>query len=326
MKNPAQAVDMDGRPMDAYDAEVWMGLNAYWEKKADPQALKNRAGAALGRGGDAAGAIIKKVTGIVLEAVKKPICDASDVAAEKALAPAVESIVHLLDMANAWVLELNDPKSVEALARKQGLRIGTFADLRDADLKTCDRLLDRNTLIWRTLGAVEGGAMGALAMVPVAGTITSISADVVVIQALSNAIVARVAYSYGFDAKDAKEREFIGRLVNRSFMSQVAKAEPMAQVGKAAGAIKGRVRWSDKLRNNHKLIADLERLMNQAGMNGGKVSVKSVGKAVPVVGVVLGAGTNSAVLGSVAADAKRYCQTRFLCERYGLPMPAVLAM
>lgn len=27
---------------------------------------------------------------------------------------------------------------------------------------------------------------------------------------------------------------------------------------------------------------------------------------------------------NVAEDAKRYCQTRFLCEKYGLPLPAAL--
>lgn len=48
-------------------------------------------------------------------------------------------------------------------------------------------------------------------------------------------------------------------------------------------------------------------------------------KVVPLVGVLIGAGMNSAILGNVAADAQRYCQTRFLCEKYGLPLPAALA-
>lgn len=45
---------------------------------------------------------------------------------------------------------------------------------------------------------------------------------------------------------------------------------------------------------------------------------------VPYVGILIGAGMNSALLGNVAADAQRYCQTRFLCEKYGLPLPAAL--
>jgi hypothetical protein len=50
-----------------------------------------------------------------------------------------------------------------------------------------------------------------------------------------------------------------------------------------------------------------------------------VAKVVPVVGVLIGAGVNSAVLGRVAAEGRRYCQTRFLCDKYGLPLPAALA-
>lgn len=38
----------------------------------------------------------------------------------------------------------------------------------------------------------------------------------------------------------------------------------------------------------------------------------------------IGAGMNAAVLGRVASEAQRYCQTRFLCEKYGLPLPAAL--
>jgi hypothetical protein len=46
---------------------------------------------------------------------------------------------------------------------------------------------------------------------------------------------------------------------------------------------------------------------------------------VPFVGVPIGAGMNSAILGNVAADAQWCCQTRFLCDKYGLPLPVALA-
>ena len=52
--------------------------------------------------------------------------------------------------------------------------------------------------------------------------------------------------------------------------------------------------------------------------------VQNVAKVVPYVGALIGAGMNSAVRGNVAADAQRYCQFRFLCEKYGLPLPAAL--
>ncbi|MFF5728259.1 hypothetical protein [[Kitasatospora] papulosa] len=75
-------------------------------------------------------------------------------------------------------MELNDPKNVENLARKQGFDLNSYTELQQQDLKVCDRLLTRNTLKWRTAGAFEGGAMGLLAMVPVAGTPVAMTADI----------------------------------------------------------------------------------------------------------------------------------------------------
>ncbi len=166
--------------------------------------------------------------------------------------------------------------------------------------------------------------MGLLAMVPVAGIPVAMTADILVIQVLSASIAARIAYSYGYDAKDPDEQLFIQRLVRRSFVAQAAKAEPLRETARAASAVKGRVRWSEKLRHDHRLLAALEKLMQQLGPAGSRVPVQNVAKVVPFVGVLIGAGLNSAVLGRVAADAQRYCQTRFLCDKYGLPLPAAL--
>jgi hypothetical protein len=108
-------------------------------------------------------------------------------------------------------------------------------------------------------------------------------------------------------------------------MAQAAKVEPLRDVVRAADAIKGRIRWSDKLRSDHRLLAALEKLMQQLGPAGSTVPVQNVAKVVPYVGILIGAGMNSAILGNVAADAQRYCQTRFLCDKYELPLPAALA-
>lgn len=75
----------------------------------------------------------------------------------------------------------------------------------------------------------------------------------------------------------------------------------------AADAVKGRVRWSNKLRQDHRLLAALEKLMQRLGPAGSRVPVQNVAKVVPFVGVFIGASMNSGILGSVAADAQRYC-------------------
>jgi hypothetical protein len=312
-------------PMSAYEVQVWERLNEHWQRRNNRRGLPNWAGAALDRSSVVARNAARRATEAVPETIKEPVRRGGDAVASMALRPTAEAAAALLELVNTWALELNDPKGVEKIARKRGLELDSFAELRQQDLKVCDRLLTRNTLRWRTAGAVEGGAMGLLAMVPVAGIPAAITADILVIQVLSASIASRIAYSYGYDAKDPSEQLFIERLVHRSFMAQAAKVGPLRDTARAASALKGRVRFSDKLRADHHLVAALEKLLQHLGPAGARVPVQNVAKAVPLVGVLIGAGVNSAVLGSVAADAQRYCQTRFLCEKYGLPLPAALA-
>lgn len=325
MSTDARSPGDDATSMSSYEGKVWDSLNEHWERRNNRRGLPNWANSALGRTGEVAGSAVSRVRDAVPEAVREPIRRAGDAVANKAARPALAAATALLELVNAWALELNDPKSVEKLARKRGLELGGFTELRQQDLKSCDGLLTFNTLTWRTAGAVEGGAMGLLAMVPVAGIPVAMTADILVIQVLSTSIAARIAYSYGYDAKDPDEQMFIQRLVRRSFKAQAAKVEPLRDTARAAEAVRGRVRWSAKLRQDHQLVAALEKLMQQLGPSGSKVSVQDVAKVVPVVGVLIGAGMNAAILGRVAADAQRYCQTRFLCDKYGLPLPAALA-
>ncbi|MCC9195667.1 EcsC family protein [Arthrobacter sp. zg-Y820] len=312
--------------MSTYEGQVWEALNKHWQRRNNRRGLPNWASTALNRSGEIAGNAANRVSDAVPEAVMNPIRRAGEAVAIKSVRPAVEGATALLELVNDWALELNDPKSVEKLARKRGLNIGIFSELQQQDLKVCDRLLTLNALRWRTAGAFEGGIMGLLAMVPVAGIPVAMTADILVIQVLSSSIASRIAYSYGYDAKDPAEQIFIQRLVNRSFMAQAAKAEPLRHAARAADAVKGRVKWSQKLRQDHRLLAALEKLIQQLGPAGARVPVQNVAKVVPLVGVLIGAGMNSAILGNVASDAQRYCQTRFLCDKYGLPLPAALAI
>ena len=315
----------DAPQMSVYERQVWDKLNEHWERRNNRRGLPNWASTALERTSDGARKAVSRVTDTVPEAVKEPIRRASDAVALNALQPALEAAAAFLELINDWAIELNDPRGVEKLARRRGLVLDSFVDLREQDLKVCDRLLTRNTLTWRSAGALEGGAMGLLAMVPVAGIPLAMGADILVIQVLSVSISSRIAYAYGYDAKDPDEQAFIQRLVRRSFMAQAAKVEPLHKTALAIDAVKDRVNWSAKLRENHRLLAALESLMERLGPVGARVSVQDVAKVLPYLGILIGGATNSAVLGSVAADAKRYCQTRFLCDKHGLPMPAALA-
>jgi hypothetical protein len=317
---------VDGTPMNAYERQVWDRLNEHWQRRNNRRGLPNWASTAIERTNGFVGNAANRAVDAVPEAVKKPLRHANDAVANKVAQPALKAATALLELVNDAALDLNNPKGVEKLARKRGLDLDSFADLQGQDLKFCDQLLTSNTLRWRIMGALEGGGMGLLALVPVAGIPIAMTADILVIQVLSTAIAARIAYSYGYDAKDPNEHAFIQRLVRRSFLAQAAKVEPLRDVARAAGAVRGRIRWSPKLRADHPLLVVLEKLLKQLGPAGSRVSVQSVAKVVPLIGVLIGAGMNATILGNVAADAKRYCQTRFLCEKYGLALPAALAV
>lgn len=316
----------DAAAMSAYERQVWRLLNEHWQRRDNKRGLPNWASTALQRTGEVAGSTADRVKDLVPETVKRPLRETSDKVVDFAGRPAIDAAVGLVDLVNEWALELNNPTGVEKLAKKHDIELASFTDLRQHDLKVCDRLLNGDTLKWRTVGVIEGGAMGALALVPIAGLPVALTADILVIQVLSTAIAARIAYSYGYDAQDPEEQIFIERMVRRSFLTQATKIQPLGDVAAAANALKGRVNWSNKLRTDHRLVASLEKLMKQLGPAGSRVPVQNVAKFVPVVGIIVGAGVNSVTLGKVAADARRYCQTRFLCDKYGLPLPAALTM
>ena len=321
-------LNLGGSPeMSSYEAEVWRSLNANWDGRANRRGLPNWVSETLSRSAGTAHRAFSRVVDAVPDAIVDPLRDMGDAVAEHALRPLIHGAAELLELVDDWASDLTDPANVEMLARKSGLEIDTFTDLRHEDLEACDRLLTRNTLTWRSAGALEGGAMGAVALIPVpfAGIAVSMTADILVVQVLSVAIASKVAYSYGFDAKDPLESNFIDYLVRRSFAAQAAKAKPLNDVVNASKAIADRQRWSEKLLSDHRLVAGIKKLMERVGGEGAKVPVKQVAKALPFIGIVVGAGVNSAVLGSVAADAQRYCQTRFLCEKYDLPMPIALS-
>lgn len=312
----------DAPALTEYDAQVWQKLNEHWERRARRREIPAWASSALERSGAAAREVAARAGAAVPDVVRIPVQNASEAVVDRAARPAIAAAVSLLELVNDWAAQLQDPANVMRIAQKQGLDIADFRELRHQDLKTCDRLLSHNTLTWRTMGALEGGAMGALALVPVAGIPLSLTVDVLVVQVLSVSIASRVAYAYGFDAKDPAEADFVQDLVRQSFMAQALKAEPLRETAQAAQAIKGRVRWSAKLREDHRLIAQVEKLLQKLGPSGTRVPVQNVGKVLPFIGIAIGAGVNAAVLGKVASDAQKYCQTRTLCERYGLPYPA----
>lgn len=310
--------------MPRYERELWGTELAYWAGRADArgtprwlaEGTKKVAGAAV-KGG-------KAVANALPEPVREAAGTAADATIDVVLRPSITAALRVLELANDWAVELQDPARVVELAQRHHPAVTSLADVRGLAVKDCDRLLTRHTLKWRTAGMVEGAAMGALALVPIAGMPLAIAADTLVIDLLTVSVATRVAYSYGFDAKDPSEREFIAAVIRTALGNQLTKAAPLNAASRAHQAAWKRQRWSSKLREDQRLIAALEKFMATWYKNG-KVPVAHVGKALGVLAVLVGAGANAYTLGRVAEHTRHYCRTRRLCEDFGLPLPPTLA-
>lgn len=312
--------------MSDYEFRRWVELCAFWER--DP-ALKKlmpaKAREAMETAGAKARQAASKTRDFVGDRMPDQIKTAGDVALDAALVPTLHSVLRLLELVNDWVVELTDPESVLEFHRQRGRDVAAIEDLRTLDLEHLDEVTRWMTLRWRSLGAAEGAALGAMAMipVPVVSSFAAISLDVVVVQALSTAIATRVCYAYSFDARDPQFASMISQMISKSYAAQAPKAAGVKQAGAAFAAAKDRIRWSDKLRQDHRLMAAIEKLLKSIG-DGKAVSVRSARMGLPVVSVVLGAGTNQQVLGEISKGAQRYAATRFLAHKYSLDLPGIL--
>lgn len=310
--------------MSPYEARRWQELQVHWDKKANrKEILPPKTRQALGNATTRAREVASGTADRVSEWMPERAKDAGRAVADTALLPVMNGAVHLLNLASDLAAEHSDPGKVLEFHRKKGRNVEHLKDLRALDLQHCDQFTRRLGLRWSACGAAEGAALGVLATVPVAGGFAALTVDVLVMHVLSTAIASRATYAYGFDATDPAERHMVDRMVRRSYKEQATKVEAMRKSRAAFQATRGRVRWSDKLRKDHKLMAAVEKLMKQFASSQ-HIPVDRVAKAIPGIAIVTGAGANAFLLGDLARQASLYGQTRFLAEKHGLELPANL--
>ncbi|QYG95215.1 EcsC family protein [Iamia sp. SCSIO 61187] len=307
--------------MSPYEARRWAHLQQHWEKKAERRELPlPKARAALGEAGGQIRDVAGKGAQAVANVTPPGIRDGFEKVTDGVLAPSVTGAVHLLELVTDWTTELMNPERVLDHHRAKGRPVSNLEDLRAVDLEGLNDYTRTMALRWRTNGAVEGGALGALAMVPIAGGVAAIGLDMLVMHVLSTALATRVAFSYGFDVRDDEMRHLVDRMVLRAYRNQLPKAQAAQRAGAAFNAARGRARRSQKLLSDHRILDAADKLMQQFA-SGKAVPINKVAKAMPVIAIVAGAGTNAYVLGDVVHQARLYAQTLYLAEKHGLPLP-----
>jgi hypothetical protein len=308
--------------MSTYEHRRWEELNERWSKERR-KIVPVKAREALGSAGTKTTQVLSKTGGKLVEVTPQRLKNATSVVGDAALEPTIKAVAGVLEWTTDMVTELTDPAKVLEYHRSHGRDVQTLADLRTLDLKELDEFTRRMSLKWRGVGIAQGGAFGTLAFVPVVGTGASIILDTVVSQVLTTAIATRVAYAYGFDPNDADQKKLIERMVLGAYTKQVVKAGAVNETAKAYAAGVGRQRWSQKLRDDHRILDLTEKLMSQFNGTKGTPVGKVVAK-MPAIGVVTSAGLNARMLGNVAEQARQFAATTHLVEKYGLPMPTKL--
>lgn len=309
--------------MSTYEAKAWGDLNDFWQRKAERRSLPPRVQEAV----DATTSKVKgaaSVTGgFISDVAPQPIKDAGGAVLDWTLEPTVRAVVGMLELVTDAVQEFTDADKVLDHHREAGRRVRTLADLRSLDLEQLDSYTRTLALRSGLTGFIEGGAMGVLAFVPVAGSVAALGADLVVMHALSTAIATRAAYAYGIDPTSDAERHHLDRMLRKAWAAQAPKSRTVKSAKDAFQAGAGRVNWSQKFRDDHRIAAAMEKLLKQVG-NTNKVPIDKVVSKLPALGVVTSAGINSTVLGSLAKTSVRYGRTIHLVDKHGLPLPSNL--
>ena len=143
------------------------------------------------------------------------------------------------------------------------------------------------------------------------------AADAAATIVASNRAVAHVAAYYGYDIDDPGERVFALGALSMGLAEDAGKLAAYRELNKIVQALARRQTW--KQLSSNQVTRVVQAVYASLGM---RLTQRKLAQAVPVVGIVIGAGLNARALARVVDDAEHLYLERFLRERYGLPVEA----
>jgi hypothetical protein len=221
--------------------------------------------------------------------------------------------------------------------QKRGYSVEALADIHRLDLRDIDAVRPRLDLAYMTAATMEGAAAGfvvsggeLLASVgtvagagagaaPGAGMVVgAMAADAAATLLASHRAIAHIAAYYGYDVDEPAERLFALGVLGFGTVAEAGKAAAYAELNKVVQAlVRGRP-WAEL--NKHVVTKIVRTTYKMLGL---RLTQRKLGQAIPVVGVVLGAGLNARLLSKIADDADHLYRERFLRDKYALAAPAL---
>lgn len=177
-------------------------------------------------------------------------------------------------------------------------------------------------------GAAAGGAAGGgVGAAPGAGVgaapgaaviVTAMAADTAAVLFGTARVIFHTAAYYGYDVNRPEERlRALGVLNYATAGGQAAKNRAYLELEKLVGLIVRNATWRQLDQN---VITKIVRRVFE--MLGQRLTKKKLAAAVPVAGIVIGAGINVRTLSTTADGADMLYRQQFLCDKYDLPFPS----
>lgn len=214
-------------------------------------------------------------------------------------------------------------KRVVALHKKRGHDVASLSDLRCLDLEQIDAVRGRAASWYYPAAAALSGAGAGLvisggelvitvsagaAAAPSGGAIVgALAADAALVLGLVSRSVGQVSLRYGYDPEEPAEKLFVMSVVNAgTAMSATAKTAAMRDISRLTQALVRGKTWE--------VLAKVYTQFARAFQF--RLTKKGLGKAVPAVGILVGATLNWTTLEATVDLADMAYRRRFLLEKY----------
>jgi hypothetical protein len=165
------------------------------------------------------------------------------------------------------------------------------------------------------LAAAGGGVFGAgAAAAPGAAVVVgAMAADAAALVIASQRAVAHVAAYYGYDVSRTDEALYALGVMGVGTASEAGKVYAYAELNKLVQSLARKKTWEELNKNVATQV--VTRVYQRLGF---RLTQRKLGQAVPVLGIVIGAGLNIRLLSEVVNSANLVYRERFLIEKYGL--------
>lgn len=217
------------------------------------------------------------------------------------------------------------PSNVFAMFADTGTTVRSYDEVKELDLKHCDRSVPRRRERYIALAIAEGAASSlAVTGATVSSTVTggttlpvaasAVVADVTAVMVGMGRIVALVAAHYGYDVREPQEQAFASGVIAYSAAGNSAeKAAALASLSRLTQQMMRRATWRQLQQQQ------ASNVIQQVSMAlGFRLAKRKLAQAVPLLGAVVNGGLNARIAHLTFERAQQAYRLRFLTEKHQL--------